>query len=308
MRRQRMSAKAAAGLAAALMLGAACAPGIQVTRLRPARYNLGAARKMAVLRVDGAPDASALVLASLQRAIVNRNYYTLINAVSRNITIVVPGVGARVDVGGVADRVDADAYVLASVLRCEVEETEREESRTENGRKFTYLSVTPEGKARISFQVVRRDGQVIVMDDYSGRSSAPSFDATKRRAYSRGDLLENAVRSAVDSFMWDVTPRQVVEKIELDESLDALKPGVKAASEGDLRGAESSWNAVLSGDPNNAGAIYNLGVLQETRGDFDAASASYRRASQLSPKPLYRAALENLERRLREAQSLQQPL
>ena len=69
-------------------------------------------------------------------------------------------------------------------------------------------------------------------------------------------------------------------------------------------GAFSAWGALLAQNPANAGALYNIGVLLETRGEFEQAAAHYNQAIQIFGKPLYREALENMNRRLAEAQSL----
>ncbi len=52
--------------------------------------------------------------------------------------------------------------------------------------------------------------------------------------------------------------------------------------------------------------MYNIGVLLETRGDFEKAAQNYRSAIELGGLPLYQEALDNMNRRLAEAQSLNQ--
>lgn len=298
--------------ALALMIAAttlaACAPGINVTRLKPSRYNLGTTRRMAVLEVNGAPSATPLVITDLQRQIVDRHFYTLINAVNRGLSITVTAAGARIDVGSVRQQVDADVYLNANILRYDYQEVEKQEEKRENGRTYKVMKYQPQANVRINFQVVKSDGQVVVFRDYNGDESGSSFERGQRPSRSSNDLLDGAVREAVGSFLDDVTPRQVVEKIELDDAEETLKPGVKLAENGDLAGAERSWNEALATNPNSSGAIYDIGVLLETRGDFDQAAASYRRAFEISPKSLYRDAIEDLNRRLREAAALQQQI
>ena len=55
-------------------------------------------------------------------------------------------------------------------------------------------------------------------------------------------------------------------------------------------------------------AAQNASVECETRGEFDRAAASYQKAYQLNPKGIYRDAIENLNRRIADAESLQQRL
>lgn len=286
----------------------ACAPGIRVQRLKPSRYNLGSTQKVAVLEVQGPPIAVSQVTSSLQKEIVNGNYYQLINAANRGYTIVVASAGGRVDVSNVSQQVPADVYVVAQVTRYEVFEEASTEKRTENGRTHEVVKVTPKGYAEVNFQVVKSDGRVLVMREYGGDYFGSSFVRGTGRPYNPNDLLQRAVREAVEEFVSDVTPRQVVEKIELDDDDEALKPGIRAAEAGDLAGAERAWTEVIRREPNNSGAIFNLGVLLETRGEFDAAADAYRKALNISHKSLYSEALEDLNERLRDAESLQRQI
>jgi tetratricopeptide (TPR) repeat protein len=286
----------------------ACAPGIRVTRLQPSRYNLGTTRRVAVLEVNGNPNATPLVISQLQKQILDRRFYSLINAVNRGLSITVTAAGTRIDVGGIRQQVDADVYVNAMITRYDYSEVEKQEEKTEKGRKYYVTKYQPEARVRVNFQVVKSDGQVIVLRDYDGDDTGTSYEAGRRPSRSATDLLESAARESVGRFLDDITPHQVVEKIELDESDDTLKPGIKMAEAGDLAGAERSWNDVLARSPNNAGAIYNVGVLLETRGEFDQAAGNYTRAFQLNPKGLYHDSLEDLNRRLADAQALQQQI
>lgn len=290
------------------LLSEACAPGIKVTRLQPARHNLGATRKVAVLEVDGNPMAVTQLTTELQRAIVNAKYYTLINAMNRGLSISVTGAGTRVDIGGVRQQVDADVYLVARVTRWDLVETEKQEERTEQGKKRTVTMVRPEASVRVSFQVVKADGQVVVFQDYDGEANGSAWEAGKRVRYSASEIYEGALRKSVGRFLSDITPAQVVEKIELDDGDPSLKAGIALAEDGNLTGAEASWNEALQANPQNAGAIYNLGVVYETRGEFDRAAAAYQQAYQINPKGIYRDAIENLNRRISDAESLQQRL
>ena len=296
----------ALGLLAATLC--ACAPGIEVTRLQPSRFNLGSTRRVAVLQVTARPRAQAIVLTQLQEQIVNRRFYKLINAVNRGLSITVTAAGTNIDVGSIRQQVDADVYLNANVLRFDVRTTQHQETEYDHGKKYQVAEYRPEAHVRINFQVVKANGEVLVLRDYRGEDDGAEYKAGESPSESREDLLEGAVRQAVAGFLGDITPRQVVEKIELDEDDPALKPGVNLASHGDLAGAEQAWRAVLAQNPNNAGAIYDVGVLLETRGDFDQAAANYKHAFELRPKSLYRDALQDLNRRLSDAQALQQKI
>lgn len=297
-------------LAAACLAGAlgACAPGIKVARMKPARFNLGATKTVAVLQVNGDANAASQVMVELQRSILDDRYYQLINAVNRGIILQVGGVNARVDVGQAVSQVNADVYLVASVLQQEVVEERRTTEKSERDRTYEVTTIHPTGYAKLNMQVVAADGRVLVFRDYAAEHAGSSYEANKGRRYNRASLIEAAMRKAVRHFVSDITPTRVIEKIVLDDSEPAVKPGVKYAEGGNLNAAWASWQAVLDANPRSAAAVYNQGVLLETRGDFDEAAAAYRKAIAISPKSLYRDALRDLQRRLSEARSLQTPL
>ncbi len=285
--------------AVGLVLSTACAPAMQVTRLAPSTYNLGNTKRVAVLEVNGDPQAVAQVVAGLQQRIINDRYYTLVVATNRGATFIATALGGFIEIGEVRRIVDADVYLNANITRYEY----REEERRENDKPTRYA---PQAHVRINFQVVKNDGRVVVYRDYEGSDTAPLFDSGKRSDRAPVAMLDNAVRGAIGSFASDITPRMVTDRIVFDNDDELLKPGVKKAQDGDLAGAERDWQTLLSQNPANAGAIYNIGVLLETRGEFEQATANYNQALTLFGKPLYREALENMNRRLAEAKSLNQ--
>lgn len=299
-----------------LALATACAPAIQVSRLQPAPYNLGATRSVAVLDVRASRDDARLVWSELQHQVLDRGYFALHDAQASGLSFVVrPGM-MRVEIASIRPRIAADAYVVAHVHRIDFYEEshyervdddardDRKEQRKRRGR----LVMTPHARATIEFQVVRQDGRVVVAETYEGHESGPSRGVHESLAVSPEKLIRDAVSEAVSEFLSDITPRRVVERIELDDDDRALVPGVKLAGKGDLAGAEQAWREVVRQNPRAAGAIYNLGVLLETRGEFDQAAEHYQRAFDISARPLYRRAGDALQRRLGEAASLQEPL
>ena len=280
------------------MLTQACAPGMQVTRLAPSYYNLGNTKRVAVLEVNGDQQAAAQVITNLQKRVMNDGYYTLVVATGRGASFVVNTPGGTIEIGEARRIVDADVYVNAYVTAYDYRESEVEDKKV--------IRYRPEGTTRINFQVVKADGRVIVFRDYDGSHSGTSYEAGKKPSQSPAAVLDAAIRSAVGSFAYDITPRKVTERIVFDDTLEILKPGIKLAENGDLEGAEREWTNLLTQNPNTAGAMYNIGVLLETRGDFEKAAQNYRSAIELGGLPLYQEALDNMNRRLAEAQSLNQ--
>ncbi len=269
---------------------------MSITRLAPAYFNLGNTKRVAVLQVNGDGYAVAQLVSRLQERIINDGYYQLVVATDRGATFVVNTQGGMIEIGQVRAVIEADVYVNANITRYLYEELPIEENKVKR--------YEPHSRVTVNFQVVKNDGRVIVFRDYTGHQTGTKFDAGKSPTRDRGQMLDSAIREAVGSFVYDITPRKVVETIVFDESDERFKPGIKLAEAGDLAGAERSWVGLITQDPTLAGALYNIGVLLETRGEFEQAAAHYTRAIDLFGKPLYRQALENMNRRLAESQSL----
>jgi tetratricopeptide (TPR) repeat protein len=285
----------AAGLLLAATLFSACSPGINIRRPVPARYNLGVSRRLALIDVDGAPEARSRVADELRRQITQRGHFELYQAMDSGITLHIPGTNARIELGDVRQRIPADLYMIADVRDYRLEEIPPTEK--------TVPKVA--GVAEVTFQVVKSDGRVVVADTYRAREEK---EVPKDRNYSDvGDLRPAAMDHAVADFLSDITPYFVSEKIQLDED-EILKPGIELADKGDLDGAKRSWDAVLASHPSHAGAVFNLGVILEVRGEFDAAAQTYKRAIGMQPKELYIQTLERLERRQADLRALEQRL
>lgn len=64
---------------------------------------------------------------------------------------------------------------------------------------------------------------------------------------------------------------------------DLLRQGLAHEARGDTQQAERIFHHVLSLDPNNANAYYNLGVLDEKQRNLQGALYNYQRAARLNP-------------------------
>lgn len=90
-------------------------------------------------------------------------------------------------------------------------------------------------------------------------------------------------------------PMKPFEDMSMAENVqDMLKEAAAAYQGGRVQEAEKLFKKVLSIEPKNADAHFNLGVLVESRGDLKGALAHYRAASSCSPgdKALMDAVVE----------------
>lgn len=285
-------------LAVLAVLVAACAPGINIRRQVPARFNLGASRRIAVLRTVGPPPAPDVLVRQLSQAVAAGKHFQLYAAMDRGLSFVIPELGRTVEVGSLRQQIDADVYLIAEVR-------DFREGTVEEGTSDGGVKTRAAGFATVNFQVVKSDGRVLVYQDYTQVAKAP--DAKPNQPPPQVDLRERALSAVTSRFLADISPRYVTEKIELDGDGD-LKPGLEAADRGDLAGAQELWRQVLQANPGHAGAVFNIGVAYEVMGEYEKAAEHYQRAGQLNPKPLYLEAQRALQRRLADWQALQQQI
>lgn len=83
------------------------------------------------------------------------------------------------------------------------------------------------------------------------------------------------------------------------QARDLLREGLRQYSSGQYREAEDTFRRVLTVDPRNADAFYNLGSLAERNHDFVMALTNYRAALNFNPKDKdYIAAVTAMEHQL----------
>ena len=77
-----------------------------------------------------------------------------------------------------------------------------------------------------------------------------------------------------------------------DGAAEALAAGLQAVVQGDSATATAKFREVVSLDPKNKLAYYNLGLIEQNRKDLTAAEADYRKTIEIDPT--YAPALYNL--------------
>ncbi|MBS1990956.1 MAG: tetratricopeptide repeat protein [Cyanobacteria bacterium SZAS LIN-3] len=70
----------------------------------------------------------------------------------------------------------------------------------------------------------------------------------------------------------------------LPDSTQAVADAMQLYTDGKVDQAEQAFRKIISNDPNNADAYYNLGVIAEGRGDLKSALNDYRQAQRINPQ------------------------
>ncbi len=89
------------------------------------------------------------------------------------------------------------------------------------------------------------------------------------------------------------------------DSSGALAEAMQLYQEGKIPEAESAFHGIVSKDPSNGDAYYNLAVIAEGKGDFNGALSYYRSALNLNPQDTdLQSAVASVQNKLRPANSM----
>jgi tetratricopeptide (TPR) repeat protein len=92
-----------------------------------------------------------------------------------------------------------------------------------------------------------------------------------------------------------------------DPAKEMLKKAMQLYAAGDMTLAENAFRKVIAIDSKNADAYYNLGVIQESRGDLEAALDSYKSASRINPSDNdLRSAVAGVQSKLNDKMAQEQ--
>lgn len=105
-----------------------------------------------------------------------------------------------------------------------------------------------------------------------------------------------------------VPPSATSSTRNVSQARELLREGLHQYSLGNYRDAEITFRKVLTVDPRNSDAFYNLGSIAERNRDYVMALTNYRAALNLSPKDKdYLAATNAMEKQLSSQSSSSSP-
>jgi len=250
---------------------------MRVARPTPAVVDLGPrARVLSLVRVDGPDDSPSVVVHTLKGRAARQGFF-------------------EVEAWKPGDPVDTSgrrAYVSMDVVEWSFASprTDRGEAEPQaRVRLLTRVSRSPEGPWSEPYET----GGLV-----EGTESATDVSRAGREQL----LLESSLR-AVDDLLRALAPRPRIEEVELDLDSPLLQPGANAAARGDLEEARASFESVHARYPDLAAAAYDLGLVLEALGHWEAAERLYAEALSKKDDRLYRDALESVRARLRSMAS-----
>jgi hypothetical protein len=295
-----------AAVAAAVLAAAGCGPSVSVTRLVPPPYNLGPARQLVLVEVDGPGRWRSDAIASFRETVASGGVFRLAIATQAGVRLSLLGEGeAARTAKAFRSEWPADVYVgldvsgVTSKMR-----TKKEKVKAKDGTETERTRYWAEGTCEVELTLLdARTGTLLA------RYTTDETRTTSRAEAPDEELLREAetaaVRATVETAVHQFTPRRVSDVLPLDGDAPDAKAGVEKIEAGDLRGARRLWEETLRRAPDDARLLYNLGVVSEALGDPKAAREYYEDAIRLAPgEPRYRGALDSLEQRQRDAEAL----
>ena len=121
----------------------------------------------------------------------------------------------------------------------------------------------------------------------------------------REDVTSEALAHAVSAFLQDITPRQVVTRVRLDEDDEGQIDIIATAKAGSIGLAAKDAQVYAEANPGNPAAAYNLAVFLDAMGQYEEALTWYDKAMRNGSKSYYARARSQCARRHADAQALQ---
>jgi len=92
--------------------------------------------------------------------------------------------------------------------------------------------------------------------------------------------------------------------VDMDDSDPSVETGITLCRCGHFDAAYTAFSDLAAKAPNSAPVLYNLGVLKESRGEYDGAEALLLQAIKIEPKGMYYVALERVRAARLDAEAL----
>jgi len=125
--------------------------------------------------------------------------------------------------------------------------------------------------------------------DFSNKTGTSEESQRERLANLCADDIAHALVPHRDTL--DVP----LETMVMGTGASAMREGNKLARKGQWAAAMEQWQSALRENPDNDGALYNLGLAYEALGDFRTARENFQAALRNSNKSAYSDALVRIE-------------
>jgi tetratricopeptide (TPR) repeat protein len=192
----------------------------------------------------------------------------------------------------------ADLYLGINVFTCSLTEHAAEGSeRDVDGVRIKRPHVWADAVCSARLDVLSgKNGKRLFSFSVRAEGTSPRVAALTDEE--RGIALDQAARYAAVAAYEAITPRNVRESIELDETAPAFDEAMAMINAERFEDARAIWEAALARHRDSAALQYDLGAICEALGDLHAAHEHFQQAFKLSPKETrYRVELDLFHKR-----------
>ncbi|MBN1828513.1 MAG: hypothetical protein JW884_05120 [Deltaproteobacteria bacterium] len=325
-----------------------CATKIKVNMLKPAKYHRASlVKRIAVVPFNGAGGSEFSseiegILADVR--IGSDSYFTLversaIDKVMNELQLSLSGAIDTATAAKVGKMVGAEGIYTGAVTMAKSSDSSYKEKRTDcaqrqikydkrgnayEGNCIRWRSYFVNCTKRIAqFSCTPKlidvnTGQILYSRNIS--ATEESSGCEDRTAVDTGqELLSRAKEKTKEEFRRDIAPfyitREIVlldctDGIESSEAKSKLSEGVKFAGKNRMDRSCILWQEALNLAPSSPALAYNLGVCAESRGDYEAALAYYKKADKACKAPMDQVteALKRMDSALKDQEILKKQL
>lgn len=279
----------------------ACTSSLPIKTLEPGPVNLGATKQLSIVSGEGRRSARETVYNKVIEQARSRGYFTVDDRSEEGIEVKIAGRTATME-GGEQGLADDTVGLRIDVLEWDASQNVRTSTKTDSkGNERTVETRMTEGEVVLAVTAFDKEGKTFIAEkEYVGKASSSD------KSVSEDTVIDRAAEDAVRRMLADITPKQVTRKVRLDDDEEAMEPFIETAQAGNIAQAITDLKAYREKNPNSSAAAYNLAVLTDATGDYDAALALYDKAMSLGNKDFYSKARAACASRKAAAEALQQ--
>jgi tetratricopeptide (TPR) repeat protein len=166
--------------------------------------------------------------------------------------------------------------------------------------------VIREGTMGVTFRMANvNTGEIVAIKTETVHFSEKAWEDETHHLPTKDVILDDLSSRVTGRFLRQIQPQYVVRAVRFEENdLVETDLAIKYAQAGLWDEAALTLSSVAVAAPSLASAHYNLGVVYDALGRYDAAARSVERAVRLEPKDKYIQALAQIKRHADEATAL----
>ncbi|NIS37824.1 hypothetical protein GWN91_01260 [Candidatus Saccharibacteria bacterium] len=170
------------------------------------------------------------------------------------------------------------------------------------------------GKIRATREATHSHKQTLDADHSSGKDLAETLikglfgESDHDSPNTREEILTRLTQRCIDDFVRMLAPHKVTIHTEFAKGNDEVNKGIEFAKKDLWDKAQLIWEQVVSKDPHNHQAWYNLGLAMEAQAFYERAEKAYDRAATLKTEDLYLEALKRIRQEIEDNRKLREQL